>query len=151
MFGDVILWILCCFVIGIIENCAWWSDIGKIRLPAVLSSFITLLKMVSIKVWIQLVNLLGEVILGRRLVEYMMSRKSENFLFESQFRRLIMKSPSNITYLFSLINFPEIGFRYSSLKSLCCIHGCLYMHPATKILQSFWITSIKGDSSCLFL
>ena len=83
------------------------SDIGKITLPAMHSSFVTLLKMLSIKVWIRLVNLL-EVMLGRRLVEYMISRKSEIFLFESHFKRLILKSPSNITSLFSLINFPEI-------------------------------------------
>ena len=103
---------------GIIKNCAWWSDIGEIRLPAIQSSFIILLKMLSVKVWLRLVNLVGEVMLGTRLVEYMMSRKSETFLFESHFRRSILKSPSNITSLFSLINFSERGFRYLSLNSL---------------------------------
>ena len=88
-----------------IKNCAWWSDIGEIRLPVIQSSFITLLKMLSIKVWFQLVNLVGEVMLGRRLEEHMMSRKSESFLFESHFRRSILKSPSNITSLFLLIHF----------------------------------------------
>ena len=88
--------------------------------------------------------------LGTRLVEYMMSRKPETFLFESNFRRSILKSPSNISKLFSLINFSERGFRYSSLKSLCCIHGCLYMHPTTIFLEFFWIISIKTDSNFLF-
>ena len=92
---------------GIIKNCVWWSDIREIRLLAIQSSFITLLKMLSIKVWLRLVNLVGEVILGRRLGEYMMSRKSETFLFESYFRISILKSPRNITSLFSLINFSE--------------------------------------------
>ena len=114
------------------------------------STFIALLKMLSIKVWLPLVNLVGEVMLGRRLMEYMMSRKSETFLFESYFRRAIMRSPSNITSLFSLVNFSERGFRYS-LNSLCCIHGCLYMHPAMMFLESFWIISIKANSSFLFL
>ena len=85
---------------GIIKNCAWWSDIREIRLPAIQSSFIVLLQMLSIKVWLQLVNLVGEVMLGTRLVEYMMSRKSETFLFESHFRRSILNSLSNITSLF---------------------------------------------------
>ena len=76
-------------------------------------------EMLSIKVWLQLVNLVGEVMLGRRLVEYIMSRKSETFLFESHFRRSILKSPSSITSLFSLINVSVRGFRYSSLNSLC--------------------------------
>ena len=61
-----------------IKNSTGWSDIGEIRLPAIQSSFITLLKMLS-KVWLRLVNLVREVMLGRRLVEYMMSRKSETF------------------------------------------------------------------------
>ena len=120
-----------------IKNCAWWSDIGEIRLPVIQSSFITLLKMLSIKVWFQLVNLVGEVMLGRRLEEHMMSRKSESFLFESHFRRSILKSPSNITSLFLLIHFSERGFRYSSWNSLCCIHRCWYMHPTTMFLESF--------------
>ena len=81
--------------------------------------------------------------LETRLVEYMMSRKSETFLFESHFRSSILKSPSNITSLFSLINFSERGFRYSSLNSLCCIHGCLYGHPNIMFLESFWIISIQ--------
>ena len=89
-----------------IKNYAWWSDIGEIRLPAIQPSFITLLKMLSIKVWLRLVNLVGEVMFGRRLVEYMMSTKSETFLSESHFGRSI-------------------------LNSLCCMHGCLYMHPTT--------------------
>ena len=59
--------------------------------------------MLYIRVWLQLDNLV-EVMLGTRLVEYMMSRKSETFLFESLFRRSILKSLSDIT-LFSLINF----------------------------------------------
>ena len=103
---------------GITKNYAWWPDIGEIRLPAIQSSFIILLEMLSIKVWLRVVNLVGEVMLGTRLVEYMMSRKSETFLFESHFRRSILKSPSNITSLFSLINFSERGFRYLSLNSL---------------------------------
>ena len=113
------------------------SDIGEIRLSAIQSSFMTLLKMLSITVWLRLVNLVGEVMLGRRLVEHIMSRKLETFLFESHFRRSILKSPSNITSLFSLINFSERGFRYSSMNSLCCTHGCLYMHPTTMFLESF--------------
>ena len=60
--------------------------------------------MLYIRVWLQLDNLV-EVMLGTRLVEYMMSRKSETFLFESLFRRSILKSLSDITSLFSLINF----------------------------------------------
>ena len=36
--------------------------------------------MLSIKVWLRLVNLVGEVMLGRRLVECMMPRKSGKFL-----------------------------------------------------------------------
>ena len=39
--------------------------------------------MLSIKVWLRLINLVGEVMLGTRLVEHMMSRKSGTFLFES--------------------------------------------------------------------
>ena len=38
-------------------------DIGEIRLRAIQSSFITLLKMLSIKVWLRLVNLAGEIII----------------------------------------------------------------------------------------
>ena len=45
-----------------IKNCAWWSDIGEMRLPAIQSSFITLLKMLPINVWLRLINLVGEVI-----------------------------------------------------------------------------------------
>ena len=92
---------------GIIKNCAWWSDIGEIRLPAIQSSFIILLKILSFKVWLRLVNLVGKVMLGTRLVEYMMSRKSETFLFEPHFRKSVFKSPSDKTSLFSLINFSE--------------------------------------------
>ena len=88
-----------------IKNCAWWLDIGEIRLPAIQPSLKTLLKMLSIRVWLQLVNLVGEVMLARRLLENMMSRKSKKILFESHFKRSILKSPSNITSLFSLINF----------------------------------------------
>ena len=40
-----------------------------------------------------------------------MLRKSETFLFESHFRS-ILKSPSNITSLFSLVNFSERGYIY---------------------------------------
>ena len=39
--------------------------------------------MLSIKVWLRLVNLVGEVMLGTRLVKYMMSK---TFLFESHFK-----------------------------------------------------------------
>ena len=63
--------------------------------------------MLSIKAWLRLLNLVGEVMLGTRLVEYMMLRKSETFLFESHFRRSILKSPSRITSLFSLNYFSE--------------------------------------------
>ena len=45
-----------------IKNCAWWSDIGEMRLPAIQSLFITLLKMLPINVWLRLINLVGEVI-----------------------------------------------------------------------------------------
>ena len=85
---EVFFWILCYCVIIIktIKNCAWWSDIGEIRLPAIHSLFIILLKMLSINVWLRLVNLVGEVMLRRRLMEYMISRKWETFLFESHFR-----------------------------------------------------------------
>ena len=69
--------------------------------------------MVSIKIWLRIVNLVGEVMLGKRLVEYMMSRKSETFLYESHFRRSILKSPSNLTSLFSLIIPSAKGYRYS--------------------------------------
>ena len=48
--------------------------------------------------------------LGTRLVQYMMSRKSETFLFESHFSRSILKSPSRITFLFSLNYFSEERF-----------------------------------------
>ena len=72
-----------------IKNCAWWSNIGEIRLPAVQSSFITLLKMLSMKIWLRLVNLVGEAVLGRRLMDYMMSRNLETFLFEPHFSRSI--------------------------------------------------------------
>ena len=59
-FVDIILRILCSCVIGyIIKNCAWWSDIGEIRLPAIQSSFITLLKMLSIKVFLEFFFLFG--------------------------------------------------------------------------------------------
>ena len=119
-------------------------------MPAIQSSFKILLNMLSIKVWVRLVNLVGEVMLGTRLVEYMVLRKSETFLFESHFRRSVLKSSSNISTLFSLINFSEKGFRYSSLNALCCIHGCLYMHPTTMFLVSLWIISIETDSNSFF-
>ena len=106
-------------------------------MPAIQSSFITLLKMLCIKVWLRLVNLVGKAILGRRLVEHIMSRKSETFIFESHFRRSILKSPSHITSFFSLINFSERNFRYSSLNSLCCVHGYLHIHPTRIFLESF--------------
>ena len=88
-------------------------------------------EMLCMKVWLRIINLVGEVMLERRLVEYMMSRKSETSLFESYFRRSVLKLPRNITSLFSPTNFSERGFRYSSLNSLCCVHGCLYIHPTT--------------------
>ena len=69
---------LLCDWVYITKNCAWWSDIGEIRLPAIQSSFITMLKMLSIKVWLQLVNLVGEVMLGRRLVETFLSHILED-------------------------------------------------------------------------
>ena len=106
-------------------------------MPAIQSSFITLLKMLCIKVWLRLVNLVGKAILGRRLVEHIMSRKSETFIFESHFRRSILKSPSHITSFFSLINFSERSFRYSSLNSLCCVHGYLHIYPTRIFLESF--------------
>ena len=106
-------------------------------MPAIQSSFITLLKMLCIKVWLRLVNLVGKAILGRRLVEHIMSRKTETFIFESHFRRSILKSPSHITSFFSLINFSERNFRYSSLNSLCCVHGYLHIHPTRIFLESF--------------
>ena len=93
--------------------------------------------MLCIKVWLRLVNLVGKAILGRRLVEHIMSRKSETFIFESHFRRSILKSPSHITSFFSLINFSERNFRYSSLNSLCCVHGYLHIHPTRIFLESF--------------
>ena len=64
-----------------IKNCVWWSNIGETRWPAIQSSFIALLKMLSIKVLLRLVDLVGEIMLGRRLVEHKISRKSETFLF----------------------------------------------------------------------
>ena len=70
-----------------IKNCAWWSDTGEITLPAIQSSFIILLKILSVKVWLRLLNLVGEVMLGGRLVEHMTTRKLKIFLFESHFRR----------------------------------------------------------------
>ena len=93
--------------------------------------------MLCIKVCLRLVNLVGKAILGRRLVEHIMSRKSETFIFESHFRRSILKSPSHITSFFSLINFSERNFRYSSLNSLCCVHGYLHIHPTRIFLESF--------------
>ena len=66
------------------------------RLPAIQSSFRTLLKMLSIKVWLPLVNPIGAVMLGRRLMEYIVSKKAETFLFEQHSRSSILKSPSNI-------------------------------------------------------
>ena len=69
--------------------------------------------MLSIKIWLRIVNLVGEIMLGKKLVEYMMSRKSETFLYESHFRRSILKSPSNVISLFSLIIPSAKGYRYS--------------------------------------
>ena len=63
--------------------------------------------MLYIKVSLRLVNLVGEVMLETRLGQYIMSRKSKTFLFQSYFKRSILKSPSNVTSLFSLINFSE--------------------------------------------
>ena len=54
--------------------------------------------MLSIKVWQRLINLVGDAMLGRRLVEYMMSRKSKTFLFQSDFRRSKLKSTCNVTF-----------------------------------------------------
>ena len=53
---------------------------GNKIMPAIQLSFTILLKMLSIKAWLRLANLVGEVMLGTRLVEYMISRKSETFL-----------------------------------------------------------------------
>ena len=83
-----------------------------------------------------IVNLVGEVMLGRRLVEYMMSRKLETFLFESNFRRSILKSLSNITSLFSMINFSERDFRYSSIE-------LTLLHIWTSIYASYY--NVFGD------
>ena len=63
------------------KNCAWWSDIGETRLPT-MQSFMTLLKMLSIKFWLQLVNLVGEM-LGRRLVEHYDVIKSKKHFYLS--------------------------------------------------------------------
>lgn len=93
--------------LGMIKNCAWWSYVRKIRLTAIQSSFITMLKMQYIKVWLRLVYLIEEVLLGRQLVQYMMSRKSETFLFNSDFTRSILKLSSNITSLFSMTDFSK--------------------------------------------
>ena len=112
----------------------YWGN--KIACNIVIIFCSSVLKMLFIKVWLRLINLM----LRRRLVEYMMSRKSKTFLFQSHFRRSILKSPSNITFLLSLINFSERGFGYSSLNSLCCIHGCLYIYSifASYYIQCFW-------------
>ena len=71
------------------KNCAWWSDVGEKRLPEIQPSFIILQKMLSIKVWPRRVNLILEVMLGTRLVEYMMSRSRKpfylNHLLEDQY------------------------------------------------------------------
>ena len=83
--------------------------------------------------------------LGRRLVEYMMSRKSETFLFESRFRRSILKSSSNIVSLFSLINFSERDLDIE----LTLLHTWVSIY-ASYFSESFWIISIKTDSSSLF-
>ena len=61
--------------------------------------------MLSINVWLRIVNLVGGVMLGTRLVEYMMSRNSETFLFQSHFIRSILKSPSSITLCFHRLIF----------------------------------------------
>ena len=68
-------------------------------------------------------------------------KKVRTFLSESHFTRSILKSPINITYLFPPINFSERGFRYLSLNYVCCLHGCLYMHPTTIFSEFCWIIS----------
>ena len=117
----------------------YWGNKIACNIVIIYKHCSSVLKMLFIKVWLRLINLVGEVMLRRRLVKYMMSRKSKTFLFQSHFRRSILKSPSNTTFL-SLINFSERGFGYSSLNSLCCIHGCLYIYSifASYYIQCFW-------------
>ena len=50
-------------------------------MPGIHSSFITLLKMLSVEVWLGLFNLVGEVMLGRRLVEYIYDVKKVRNIF----------------------------------------------------------------------
>ena len=75
--------------------------------------------MLSIKVCLWLVNLVGEVVLGRRSVEYIYDvKKVKHFYLSHILERSVLKSPSNITSLFLLINFSERDFGYWSLHSL---------------------------------
>ena len=52
------------------NNCASWFDIGLVSLPPVIFSSVLLSKMLSVRVFVQVVSLAAMVILGKREFEY---------------------------------------------------------------------------------
>ena len=92
-----------------VKNCAWWSDTVEIRLSAIQSSLIILPKMLSMKIWAWFINLVGEVMLGRRLVEMWCQESQKHFylshISENQYQ-------NHWFTLFLLINFSDRSFWY---------------------------------------
>ena len=63
--------------VGIIRNCARWSDIENVKLPDVqLSNSGLLENMLSIRVWDLLVTLAGSVICGTNRLDVRVSKNS---------------------------------------------------------------------------
>ena len=80
-----------------------------------------------------------------------MSESQRHFYLSCISEGSMLTSPNNVTSLFSLINFSERRFRYSSLNSVCYMHEILYIHPTAIFLKSFWNILIKSDSSSHFI
>lgn len=87
-----------------IKNCAWWSDIGEIRLTACNAVIIyNNAEKVIYYVLAKSCYSKRRSNVKKNISGILKCSEIRSFLFELHFRRLILKSPSNITSLFSLI------------------------------------------------
>lgn len=57
------------------KNCAQWSDIGQVKLPAITFSSVLLSKILSVRVFVWVVSFVGMVILSATEFEYILSRE----------------------------------------------------------------------------
>ena len=71
-----------------------------------------------------LANLMGKVILGKKLFVHIKSKKSPNFSRSEICNKFILKSPTIPAYVFSLISISIIG---ESSDTNCCIFPLLLL------------------------